>query len=110
MRDEKGQFIKGHTGNPLGRPKRADEQMLLDIWDQHGRTQFMACVERGEPWALRTLMDKLFANRKPTEEDTKTRPVLFNVAPVFAEKYNIRECSDQELYAIIAGGEAATDH
>lgn len=105
MRDEKGQFIKGHTGNPLGRPKRADEQTLLDIWDQHGRTQFMTCVERGEPWALRTLIDKLYPNRKPTGEEAgaHSRPILLNVDPVFIEKYDLRQASEEELIEIITG-------
>ncbi len=71
MRNENGQFIKGHTGNPLGRPKRADEQILVDLWDSTGRAQFADAIERGEPWALKSLMDKLYANRKSISSETE---------------------------------------
>lgn len=82
MRNQNGQFIKGHTGNPLGRPKRADEQILVDLWDSMGRAQFTAAIERGEPWALKTLMDKLYPNQKATtyEVSSTPQPILVRFA------------------------------
>jgi hypothetical protein len=67
MRDEKGQFAKGSTGNPLGRPKRADEQYLIDIWTKHGQSAFSTAIQKGERWALKTLVDKLYPNCKPAD-------------------------------------------
>jgi hypothetical protein len=67
MRNENGQFIKGTTGNPLGRPKKADEQFLVDLWSEHGQTAFSNAVQNGERWALKTLVDKLYPNCKPAD-------------------------------------------
>ena len=83
MRDEKGQFIKGYTGNPLGRPKRAEEQFLVDLWTTRGQKAFATAVEAGEPWALKVLMDKLFANKRESVFDVvvrqEARPLLANL-------------------------------
>ena len=67
MRNSKGQFTKGHTGNPNGRPKRADEQELLQIWNQCGREKFTKAIEEGKEWALKLLVDKLYPARKISE-------------------------------------------
>lgn len=64
MRDENGQFIKGYTGNPLGRPKRADEEFLVDLWTEHGQQVFADAVRGGKRWAIKLLVDKLYANKK----------------------------------------------
>lgn len=74
MRDEKGQFIKGSTGNPLGRPKRAEEQFLVDLWTERGQKAFATAVEAGEPWALKVLVDKLYANKRESMFDVVIRP------------------------------------
>ncbi len=37
MRNKRGQFAKGYTGNASGRPKKADEQYLVDLWTEHGQ-------------------------------------------------------------------------
>ncbi len=74
MRDEKGQFIKGSTGNPLGRPKRAEEQFLVDLWTEHGQKAFATAVEGGEQWALKVLVDKLYANKRESLLDVVVRP------------------------------------
>ncbi len=74
MRDEKGQFIKGYTGNPLGRPKRAEEQFLVDLWTTHGQKAFATAVEGGEQWALKVLVDKLYANKRESMFDVVIRP------------------------------------
>ena len=65
MRRNNGQYAKGTTGNPLGRPKRADEQFLIDLWETHGQKQFSNAIEKGEQWALKVLVDKLYPNQKP---------------------------------------------
>ncbi len=82
MRRQNGQFAKGHTGNPNGRPKRADEQFLVDLWDQHGQKQFSDAIRNGERWALKTLIDKLYPNQKPIEYQTPVslpQPILSGV-------------------------------
>ena len=82
MRDENGKFAKGSSGNPAGRPKRADEQFLVDIWEKSGQEQFGAAIANGERWALKTLVDKLYPNQKPAApvaETTLPTPLLSNV-------------------------------
>ena len=74
MRDEKGQFIKGSTGNPLGRPKRAEEQFLVDLWTEHGQEAFATAVKAREQWALKVLVDKLYANKRESMFDVVIRP------------------------------------
>jgi len=47
MRDEKGRFIKGMSGNPGGRPPRATEQEYLDaLKDALPIERFMKIVNR----------------------------------------------------------------
>ena len=81
MRNGKGQFIKGSTGNPLGRPKRAEEAFLVDLWTEHGQVAFASAVKGGEQWALKVLMDKLFANKRASMLDVvvrqESRPLLW---------------------------------
>jgi len=83
MRNEKGQFIKGATGNPLGRPKRAEEQFLVDLWTEHGQQAFSSAVKGGEQWALKVLVDKLYANKRESKLDVsvrqEARPLLDNL-------------------------------
>lgn len=74
MRNGKGQFTKGSTGNPLGRPKRADEQFLIDLWTDHGQKAFASAVKGGEQWALKALVDKLYANKRESSFDVVVRP------------------------------------
>lgn len=74
MRNKNGQFIKGSTGNPNGRPKRADEQFLVDLWSKHGQKQFAKSVKAGEQWALKLLADKLYANKRESSFDVTFRP------------------------------------
>lgn len=81
MRNQKGQFIKGTTGNPLGRPKRAEEAFLVDLWTEHGQAAFASAIKGGEQWALKVLMDKLFANKRESMLDVvvrqEPRPLLY---------------------------------
>jgi hypothetical protein len=83
MRNQKGQFIKGATGNPLGRPKRAEEQFLVDLWSEHGQQAFSSAVQAGEQWALKVLVDKLYANKRESQLDVTVRsaptPLLDNL-------------------------------
>ncbi len=67
MRKYNGQFSKGTTGNPLGRPKRAEEQFLLDLWEEHGQGQFSDAIKKSEQWALKILIDKLYPNKKDVD-------------------------------------------
>jgi hypothetical protein len=73
-RNKNGQFIKGATGNPDGRPKRADEQYLVDLWSEHGQRAFAVAVKSGEQWALKVLVDKLYANKRESKLDVTVTP------------------------------------
>lgn len=63
MRNEKGQFIRGQSGNSSGRPKRADEQFLIDLWTDHGKEIFTQAVIDKKDWAVKLLVNKLYANK-----------------------------------------------
>ena len=95
MRDEKGKFIKGYTGNPLGRPKRAEEQFLVDLWTEDGQKAFTIAVRAGEPWALKTLVDKLYANKRESMLDVvirpQVRPLLDNLILEDGTKFHSQE-------------------
>lgn len=93
MRNENGQFVKGFTGNPLGRPKRADEQFLVDLWDSHGQTQFSNSIEKGEKWALKVLVDKLYPNQKPLN-------IQFEIPDLLSSSLNEEE--KKNLMSLIA--------
>ena len=89
MRDSSGRFQKGHSGNSNGRPKRAEEQFLIDIWEEHGQKQFLDAVKNGERWALKSLVDKLYPNKKPIEqrsaEQSLPQPILANLSVSWKE-------------------------
>ena len=89
MRNHNGQFIKGSTGNPLGRPKRADEQFLIDLWEAHGQKQFSSAIEQGERWALKVLMDKLYPNLKDvdTRINAESPKLSISFDSAFASKF-----------------------
>lgn len=91
MRNDKGQFVKGVTGNPLGRPKRAEEAFLVDLWTEYGQAAFTSAIKDGEQWALKVLMDKLFANKRESMLDVvvrqEPRPLL----------YALRKTDDEEV-------------
>ena len=91
MRNEKGQFVKGASGNPAGRPKRADEQFLVDIWNEDGQRQFSNAVKRGEQWAVSKLVDKLFASPKMAEIDLKADMPQIVFDPTFLEADEARQ-------------------
>ena len=60
MRDEKGRFVKGSTGNPKGRPPRATEKEYLDaVYDEIPIERFRRMVtkqaERAERGDIRAL-------------------------------------------------------
>lgn len=88
MRNGKGQFQKGHSGNPAGRPKRADEQFLVDLWVDAGQEQFSIAVKNGERWALKLLVDKLYAAPRIGETDHSS-PITLVVSKAGAEKYGL---------------------
>lgn len=64
MRSKNGQFSKGFTGNPKGRPKRADESFLVNLWESDGQRVFSDEVKAGKQWAVKMLIDKLYPNKK----------------------------------------------
>jgi hypothetical protein len=64
MRSKNGQFSKGFTGNPNGRPKRAEESFLIDLWESDGQRVFSDEVKSGKQWAIKMLIDKLYPNKK----------------------------------------------
>ena len=80
MRSINGQFSKGFTGNPNGRPKRADESFLVDLWESDGQKIFSKAVREERQWALKILIDKLYPNKKEAyldvEVETSTKSSL----------------------------------
>ena len=85
MRNSKGQFVKGATGNPMGRPKRADEQFLIDLWEEHGQKAFSNAVEKKEQWALKLLMDKLYSNKRDVE--ARVNADIFTLGTEFGDVF-----------------------
>lgn len=78
MRSKKGQFIKGHSGNLQGRPKRADENILIDLWESEGQKVFSDAVKDGKQWAIKLLVDKLYSNKRD-EYDDKNSDLNYNL-------------------------------
>jgi len=88
MRDNKGQFKKGYSGNPAGRPKRADEQFLVDLWVDEGQEKFSNAIQNGERWALKLLVDKLYAAPR-TGSGGQSNSTTIVVSKAGAEKYGL---------------------
>ena len=85
MRRNNGQFAKGESGNPAGRPKRADEQFLVDLWNSTGRIKFAQAVGDGEQWALKKLVDKVYPNMKAEAylvESSNPEPILSRITEI----------------------------
>lgn len=73
LRDKQGRFIKGQTGNPKGRPRRAIEERYLrrlrravnsEEWDAI-LEKVKSEAKKGEKWAVEFLAHYLIG--KPTE-------------------------------------------
>ncbi|MFT7591754.1 MAG: hypothetical protein ACI9UJ_001683 [bacterium] len=94
MRNENGQFIKETTGNPLGRPKKADEQYLVDLWTEHGQQVFSEAVIDKQQWAVKLLMDKLYANKKESGAEidlTGSTQTIINVVSYASTEESVNQ-------------------
>lgn len=91
-RDESGRFVPGTTGGP-GRPRRANQlrsAMLEAVTEQdiiEVTGQLLAAAKRGEPWAVRELLDRATGKPQSTAsveaedpEDGRIMQVVFTVA------------------------------
>ena len=56
-RDKQGRFVKGHSGNPGGRPRRAQEEEIKAalekaVPESTVLAQLAAAIQRRESWAI----------------------------------------------------------
>ena len=79
-----GQFVKGVSGNPAGRPKGArnranllrsflEEALLRDLSDEIGPVidQALTLAKSGDPKMIKLLLGDLLRGQKPSEADSE---------------------------------------
>jgi hypothetical protein len=81
-------FKKGQSGNPKGRPTKAEEQKLNDQLSPHSPKAIKALidgVEQGERWAIKMFFEYLYG--RPTQRIEQTgvnqqpTEIIFTVLP-----------------------------
>ena len=93
VRDSKGRFIKGYSGNPAGNTKNRGIEQLVQaikkVEEKHGIDYFEEIVERSRTDSVLTaaLLRKLVPDRKAIEAEIKQEneqvvPVSFNPSAV----------------------------
>lgn len=74
-RDTNGRFIKGQSGNPSGRPKKADElRQLLEGDATAVAEKVLKTAAAGDMTAARLVLERIVPAIKPTSE-----PVTFDL-------------------------------
>ena len=100
MRDEKGRFIPGSSGNPDGRPRKADElRRLLAEGADEAAQAVLEAAKGGDMHACRLVLERLVPAVRPAHQ-----PVSFDLDPVAS-------LSDQarQILSAAAQGELPTD-
>ncbi|UYG01768.1 DUF5681 domain-containing protein [Halomonas sp. LR3S48] len=100
MRDAQGRFTKGQSGNPHGRPKKADElRSLLEGDAQEVAKKVLEAAKTGDMQACRLVLERLVPAVKPAQQ-----PVEFDLdvdAPLADQA--------RQILAAVAAGDLPAD-